>query len=65
MVSDISSLRPQDLDNRDREKLFARAESEHFDVLVIGGGITGAGVARSAASRGLSVVLVEFVSLHF
>ena len=59
MVSDISSLRPQDLDNRDRNKLFARAENEHFDVLVIGGGITGAGVARSAASRGLSVVLVE------
>jgi len=59
MVSDISSLRPQDLDNRDRKKLFTRAENEHFDVLVIGGGITGAGVARSAASRGLSVVLVE------
>ena len=30
-----------------------------FDVLVIGGGITGAGVARDAAMRGLSVALVE------
>jgi glycerol-3-phosphate dehydrogenase len=30
-----------------------------FDVLVIGGGITGAGVALDAASRGLSVALVE------
>ncbi|MEO8880175.1 MAG: glycerol-3-phosphate dehydrogenase [Gemmatimonadaceae bacterium] len=30
-----------------------------FDVLVIGGGITGAGVARDAALRGLSVALVE------
>jgi glycerol-3-phosphate dehydrogenase len=32
---------------------------EHFDVLVIGGGITGAGVARDAAMRGLRVALVE------
>ncbi len=30
-----------------------------FDVVVIGGGITGAGVARDAAMRGLSVALVE------
>jgi len=33
--------------------------SETFDVLVIGGGITGAGVARDAAMRGLSVALVD------
>lgn len=32
---------------------------ERFDVLVIGGGITGAGVALDAASRGYSVALVE------
>lgn len=32
---------------------------ETFDVLVIGGGITGAGVAREAALRGLRVALVE------
>src|SRR5215831_20409397 len=35
------------------------ASGEIFDVLVIGGGITGAGVALDAASRGLSVALVE------
>src|SRR5919205_2283852 len=29
------------------------------DLLVIGGGINGAGIARDAAGRGLSVVLVE------
>jgi glycerol-3-phosphate dehydrogenase len=33
--------------------------SERFDVLVIGGGITGAGVALDAATRGYSVALVE------
>jgi glycerol-3-phosphate dehydrogenase len=33
--------------------------AERFDVLVIGGGITGAGAALDAASRGLRVALVE------
>jgi glycerol-3-phosphate dehydrogenase len=33
--------------------------TDNFDVLVIGGGITGCGVARDAAMRGLKVVLVE------
>jgi glycerol-3-phosphate dehydrogenase len=33
--------------------------SDTFDVLVIGGGITGAGIARDAAMRGLSVALVD------
>src|SRR5881394_1050201 len=32
---------------------------EKFDLLVIGGGITGCGVARDAAMRGLNVALVE------
>jgi glycerol-3-phosphate dehydrogenase len=36
-----------------------RIPDEQFDVLVIGGGITGCGVARDAAMRGLKVVLVE------
>jgi glycerol-3-phosphate dehydrogenase len=31
----------------------------HCDLLIIGGGINGAGIARDAAGRGLSVVLVE------
>lgn len=32
---------------------------KQFDVIVVGGGITGAGVAQDAASRGLSVLLLE------
>ncbi|HEX5960515.1 MAG TPA: FAD-dependent oxidoreductase [Rhodanobacteraceae bacterium] len=43
----------------DRVQNLARLERERFDVLVIGGGATGAGVALDAASRGLSVALVE------
>lgn len=34
-------------------------KSQQFDVLVIGGGITGAGIALDAASRGLTVALIE------
>lgn len=34
-------------------------ESEQFDVLVIGGGVTGAGVALDAVARGYTVALVE------
>lgn len=37
----------------------SRLGKEHFDVLVIGGGINGVGVALDAATRGLSVALVE------
>ena len=33
--------------------------AEQFDLVVIGGGVTGAGVALDAATRGLSVALVE------
>ena len=32
---------------------------EHFDVLVVGGGINGTGIARDAAGRGLKVLLCE------
>ncbi len=42
-----------------RQHHAARLRSEDFDLLVIGGGITGAGVALDAASRGLKVALVE------
>ena len=37
----------------------ARMAEDRFDVLVIGGGITGAGIALDAAARGYSVALVE------
>ena len=43
----------------DRASALERLATEQFDVLVVGGGITGAGVALDAASRGLRTALLE------
>ncbi len=45
--------------NLERQKTIGNLESEEFDLVVIGGGITGGGIALDAASRGLKVVLLE------
>jgi glycerol-3-phosphate dehydrogenase len=42
-----------------RADALASLERDPFDVVVVGGGITGAGVALDAASRGYSVALIE------
>lgn len=42
-----------------RKKALERMQREVFDIAVIGGGITGAGIALDAASRGFSVALLE------
>jgi glycerol-3-phosphate dehydrogenase len=46
-------------------ELAALAGGEVVDVLVVGGGVTGAGIALDAASRGLSVALLEARDLAF
>ncbi len=48
-----------DLGPEQRREALSRFASEQFDVLVIGGGVVGAGAALDAATRGLSVALVE------
>ena len=50
---------PGVLDARERDEAMRKLASGPLDVLVIGGGITGAGAALDAASRGLRVGLVE------
>ena len=47
------------IDARKRAQVFAELEARRFDLAVVGGGITGAGIGRDAAMRGLSVALVE------
>jgi glycerol-3-phosphate dehydrogenase len=42
-----------------RAAALERMRGERFDLLVVGGGITGVGIALDAATRGLSVALVE------
>lgn len=49
----------QPLSATTRTHNLARMESERFDVLVVGGGVTGAGVALDAVARGYKVALVE------
>lgn len=44
---------------KDRPEIIEKLQSETFDLLVIGGGITGVGIALDAAGRGLKVALVE------
>lgn len=48
-----------DFSARGRAENLARMRTRTFDLLVIGGGIVGAGIARDAALRGLSTALVE------
>ncbi len=50
---------PARLDTAYRDLALDTLQSSHFDVLVIGGGVVGTGAALDAASRGLSVALVE------
>ena len=48
-----------------RQRELELAAQDAADLLVVGGGITGAGVALDAASRGLRVVLIEAEDLAF
>ncbi len=43
----------------DRNAQLNKAKNEKYDLVVIGGGVTGAGIALDAAARGLKVCLVE------
>ncbi|WP_079505179.1 glycerol-3-phosphate dehydrogenase/oxidase [Mesobacillus jeotgali] len=45
--------------NLDRKNIVTKMKNEAFDVLVIGGGITGAGIALDAATRGMNIALLE------
>src|SRR5512142_366541 len=46
-------------ERRERMQAYQATSDRSFDVIVIGGGITGAGAARDAALRGLSCLLLE------
>jgi glycerol-3-phosphate dehydrogenase len=48
-----------------RDQDWQRLEEEHFDVVIIGAGITGAGAARDAARRGLKVAVLDANDIAF
>ncbi|MCM3124239.1 MULTISPECIES: glycerol-3-phosphate dehydrogenase/oxidase [unclassified Mesobacillus] len=45
--------------NLDRKNIVTKLKNEAFDVIVIGGGITGAGIALDATTRGMNIALLE------
>lgn len=45
--------------NKNRDNIIEQLQTNQFDVLVIGGGITGAGIALDASTRGMKIGLVE------
>ncbi|MBO1004203.1 glycerol-3-phosphate dehydrogenase/oxidase [Pseudogracilibacillus auburnensis] len=45
--------------NLNRDEILQKLKTDTFDVLIIGGGITGTGIALDAVTRGLKVALVE------
>lgn len=58
-TGNLSRMTPRSHGTFDRAGSLQRLGDEPFDVLVVGGGITGAGVALDSASRGLRTALVE------
>lgn len=44
---------------KERKKLVTKLSADSYELLVIGGGVTGAGIALDAASRGIKTALVE------
>ncbi|TFG01505.1 MAG: FAD-dependent oxidoreductase, partial [Promethearchaeota archaeon] len=45
--------------HKNRDKIINQLKDKNYDVIVIGAGITGTGVAREAAMRGLKVAVVD------
>jgi len=59
MTELVEKLFDQDWNYVNRQKIIKRLQETHYDIIVIGAGITGAGVAREASMRGLKVAVVD------
>jgi glycerol-3-phosphate dehydrogenase len=59
VTRELTALDTTALNPRHRAWSLGRMSSEVFDILVVGGGVTGTGAALDAATRGLSVALIE------
>ncbi len=52
-------MKPIPFTNLERDKITGKLKETEFDLVIIGGGITGAGILLDASSRGMKVALVE------
>ncbi len=59
MIELEKKLFDQNWNYKNRDKIINRLKEIHYDVIIIGAGITGAGVAREAALRNLKVAVVD------
>ena len=59
MTELVEKLFDQDWNYINRQKIIKRLQETHYDIIVIGAGITGAGVAREASMRELKVAVVD------
>ena len=59
MADLVEKLFDQTWTYKNRNKIIERLKKTHYDIIVIGAGITGAGIAREAAMRGLKVAVAD------
>ncbi|MHA2183359.1 MAG: FAD-dependent oxidoreductase [Promethearchaeota archaeon] len=59
MTEKTMKLFDQSWNFHNRDKIIKRLQEEFYDILIIGAGITGAGIAREASMRGLKIAVVD------
>jgi len=59
MTELVEKLFDQTWNYKNRDKIIKRLQKNQYDLIIIGAGITGAGIAREAALRGLKVACVD------
>jgi len=59
MAELVEKLFNQKWNYKNRESIIKRLQKNHYDIIIIGAGITGAGIAREAALRGLKVACID------
>ncbi|MFX1376595.1 MAG: glycerol-3-phosphate dehydrogenase/oxidase [Promethearchaeota archaeon] len=59
MTEKDEKLFDQSWNYKNRKKIIKRLQEIHYDIIIIGGGITGAGVAREATMRNLKIALLD------
>ncbi|MFW9821664.1 MAG: FAD-dependent oxidoreductase [Candidatus Thorarchaeota archaeon] len=55
----VEKLFDQNWNYKNRNNIIQRLQEKHYDIIVIGAGITGAGIVREAALRGLTVACID------